>query len=459
VNDGVTTRRVNAMLALRPAAVWRGFREQGLVFWMLNAYLIVEYVRPQDLVPNLSLLPLGQISIGLTTFAFFLARDKLQIRSGAARLVLAYAVVVVASSIMAYSPAAAVDAWTVFFLWVVIYFLISSVVNTKERFFLFMLAWLLYNFYMSQGAARQSALRGFAFASWGVKGAPGWFANSGEFGIEMCLFLPLSWYFYQAIRPHARGWLRKSLVLLAPVTAVVGIVGSSSRGALLGGGAVAVTVLLQGGGRRLRAAIAVACLAGLAYTLIPEEQSQRIAEAGQDTTSTRRITYWQRGIEMTRSYPVLGVGYANWVPYYSSHFVDRSIQVNSALGYVQLSHNIFVQCMSELGLTGLAVFLSLIVATFVINARTRKLARAGPSADDYIVYMAYGLDAALVGYLVSGFFVTVLYYPFFWVNLAFTAALNVVARRQLAQNRPVTATEPVLTAASRGRALSERRRR
>jgi hypothetical protein len=38
--------------------------------------------------------------------------------------------------------------------------------------------------------------------------------------------------------------------------------------------------------------------------------------------------------------------------------------------------------------------------------------------------MAHGLDAALIGYLASGFFITVLYYPFFWINFAMTVALH-----------------------------------
>jgi hypothetical protein len=31
--------------------------------------------------------------------------------------------------------------------------------------------------------------------------------------------------------------------------------------------------------------------------------------------------------------------------------------------------------------------------------------------------------------MVSGFFVTVLYYPYFWINLAMTVALSTVARQ------------------------------
>jgi hypothetical protein len=45
--------------------------------------------------------------------------------------------------------------------------------------------------------------------------------------------------------------------------------------------------------------------------------------------------------------------------------------------------------------------------------------------------MAYGLDGALVSYLVAGFFVTVLYYPFFWINLALTVALSATTSASL----------------------------
>jgi hypothetical protein len=108
------------------------------------------------------------------------------------------------------------------------------------------------------------------------------------------------------------------------------------------------------------------------------------------------------------------VGYKNWMPYYAAYYNPKG----------QLPHNIFIEALGELGYLGLAGFVALIVATFVQNARTRRL--TGPDArapDRFVHAMAYGLDGALVGYLTSGFFVTVLFYPYFWFNLGFTLAL------------------------------------
>jgi O-antigen ligase len=123
---------------------------------------------------------------------------------------------------------------------------------------------------------------------------------------------------------------------------------------------------------------------------------------------------------MTHDYPVLGVGYFNWLPYY-----QRTYGVKG-----QLPHNIFIQAMAEMGYSGLAAFVALIGITLAVNRRTRKRALRSPNGR-FAFFMAHSLDAAMMGFLASGFFVTVLYYPFFWINLSMTVALHEVARREL----------------------------
>ncbi|HCI54382.1 MAG TPA: hypothetical protein DFI01_00495 [Bacteroidales bacterium] len=78
----------------------------------------------------------------------------------------------------------------------------------------------------------------------------------------------------------------------------------------------------------------------------------------------------------------------------------------------------------------------MIIYTFINNYRTRKIAREQLEDSKFISYMAHGLDGALVGYLVSGFFVTVLYYPYFWINISMTVALNKAARNSASKKPP-----------------------
>ncbi len=306
-----------------------------------------------------------------------------------------------------------------YFLWVVAYGLIVYTVTTERRMLLMVLAFVLFNLKMTQFAVRSWVSIGFGFRDWGVGGGPGWFQNSGEFGIEMCVFFPIVTYLALGLRPYLPKW--KFLMLLGIAgSALIGMVMSSSRGALFGG-AVVLLFMLARSKYLVRALVAVVVVGSVFYFAIPPEQKDRLSASGTDKTSTLRLTYWRHGVEIANANPVLGIGYENWLPYYRDHYEGRA----------QVCHNIFVQAGSELGYTGLAAFLLLIGCTFWLNTRSRALAkRAGPRG--HLTYcIANGLDGALIGYMVSGFFVTVLYYPYFWINLAMTVALSTVAKQLL----------------------------
>ena len=175
---------------------------------------------------------------------------------------------------------------------------------------------------------------------------------------------------------------------------------------------------------RLKVGAALVPLAVLAWLVIPPEQLDRFSSMGSDETSVQRLTLWKNGIDMALSNPVLGIGYENWVIYLRRFYGPPYF----------VSHNIFVQAVSELGFVGLFGFIALIVASFLLNRRTRRTASL--LADGaFLANLALGFDGAMIGFLVSGSFVTVLYYPFFWINLAFTSALYRATRTQYRQER------------------------
>ncbi len=404
---------------LGPAAIWRYLLTQPAAFWFVCIYLFIEYVRPQQLFPAIRFAPWGQISLGLTTVALFVGGGRLRRWCIADSALAIYAGIVLLSTVTAYMPTVAIDNYIFFFSWVLVYFLITNIVVTEKRYIVFSLAFLLYNAQMSWGAMKQWASFGFGFRTWGVTGGAGWFNNSGEFGVAMCIFLPISLFFALGLRRKIPKWKFVLLIAMA-VSAVLGAVASSSRGALIGIAAAGAWVLLKSK-YRIRALLAAAAVTVLVLVVLPPEQKARFQSAGDDKSSVTRLTYWRHGLEMAHEYPVLGVGYFNWLPYYQRTYGGKT----------QLPHNVFIQAMAELGYTGLSAFLALIGATLLINLRTRRIAAHAPEGH-FTYMMTQGLDAALIGYLASGFFVTVLYYPFFWINLSMSVALHEVARRDLA---------------------------
>lgn len=414
------------LYSLSPRAIWMFLKQQPPSFWFVCIYLFFEYVRPQQIYTIIQGPPYARITIVLAFASFLLERRTFRFRAPEL-LLTAFSIIVLASSFTAFDPSASYDKILDFFPWILIYFLIANSVSTEKRFLVFMLSFLLYSFKMSLFGTRSWAQDGFAFRSWGTTGTPGYFQNSGEFGIQMCVFLPLIISFIAALEEQWPRWLRWAAWAVA-ATAVTGIVASSSRGSFIGLAAVVMWLLLKSR-RKFRALLSALAVAGLVYAITPAQQKIRFQQVGEDETSVSRLTMWNQGLEMMRDHPILGIGYANWQKYDAIRYGGTGLLV----------HNTFIQAGSELGFTGLATFLALIACTFVINRRTRKLASHAPDRGRFIFYMAHGLDGALVGFIASGFFISALYYPFFWINFAMTVALHNAALNTLSETSPPAA--------------------
>jgi len=419
------------LYALRLGALWRAFSRQRLSFWLVCLAMLFEYVRPQAIYAWMEPVPWSQILLTLAPIVFILEGGVLRFRNAMTPWLVAFALAVLLSSVLAIHPNESWAQLYVFGTWILFYLLIASVANTEPRFLLFLLLYLLASFKMSQHGFRTWLLRGFGFADWGATGAPGWFHNSGEFGIQMCIFLPLTLYVLVALRPY----LTRRMFLLAsvlPATAMASIIASNSRGALLGIAAVGLWVLLRTR-YRFRVLLGIGVIVALVVFVMPPESRERFRTMGTDQTSESRKVYWRHGIELFKQYPVSGIGYENWKKVYPERY-----------GPGGLPHNIFIQAGAELGTIGLITLLGLIISSFVVNHRTRRMTRILGDQGQFLSLTARGLDAGMIGFLVSGFFVTVLFYPFLWFNLAMTAAMHEAAKAAIAEpGRGVVPAGPV----------------
>jgi len=400
---------------LHGKAIWRFFRRQPASFWFLNLYLLFEYVRPQLIYQGMGEFSYTQTLLILTIIAWFLEGMRLRKWTAADTFMALYTALVLFTSIFSYYPAQARDRWDYYFPWVLVYILITNIINTRGRFLVFIGAFLLYSIKMSQHATRSWMMDGFRFRHWGATGAPGWFQNSGDFAVQMVVFVPLAVYFALALRPHV-GKIKQAILWIIPMTGIIGVLGSSSRGGQLGA-AMAVGVLLLKSRLRFRALASGLAVAVLVVILLPQEQRDRFTEMGEDDTSISRLTLWEDGLEIMREHPVFGIGYGNWIRYYRTRYNPQG----------QVVHNIFLEAGAEMGYTGLLLFLFGLSTVFILNFKTRRVAgKLGPDGR-FFTLISHGLDAGLAGFMVSGFFVTVLYYPFFWIQLSLTVACHMSA--------------------------------
>lgn len=413
---------------IKPAAVieplgtvrsfWVGLRQESLSLYCVLGYLVFEYGRPQQIYEWLDIFPFSAGFLAMSVILGLREKPGIYLNVGATLWLALFTVLVLLSSMAAYSPSLAFSNFYIFLNWLLVYISFVTILQTPRRWMLAFLFFLLLSFKMSQHGLRTWVSRGLSFADWGLGGPPGWFENSGELGIQMCVFLPLAIAFVLAFKQH---WSRivRAVAWLMPVTAIATILGSSSRGAVLGGFAAMIPLALRSK-YKWKALGGVIVVVLIGYLIMPPEFMERFHGAGEDHTSQTRLLRWKGGMDMMWNHPLLGVGYFNW-PVYFPQVYDTGERG------AQLAHNIFVQVGAELGLTGMLLFIVMIFGCLKMTRRIRRAAKSDP-AIGYYEHLANGLDGALLGYLVSGFFVTVFFYPYFWVQLAFTVSLYNIVR-------------------------------
>lgn len=411
------------LFTLGPAVVWRSFRAQHFGFICISLYLLFEYLKLEQSYPIFGVLPFLRLSVIGAIVGFLLSRDFKVPKSPVNVLLLLFLAHCVLSAYYAYSADYAFGHIEIITTWVILYFLIIAIVNSETRLFLFLLVYFLCNFKMAQFGFFSWVKRGFGFASWGVTGS-GWFRNSGELGLEMSMFFAYTLCFALFLHKHWRGWV-KWIMYFLPVSALGCVIASSSRGAILG--AVGVLIYLSAFSKRpLRAWLATIVVLIAAYAVMPARFLERFQSAGNDATSLSRIAYWEKALDMLNQHPFMGVGYYNWIPYYTNYYFDPSLYWR-----VEQAHNTYLQMGAELGYTGLVIFIMLIVVTFFLNWRAERVCRENGFV--FLRSFAMGMNAAGVGLIVASMFLTAFFMPNYWVHFAFSVCLSNVVRQRLIQ--------------------------
>jgi putative inorganic carbon (hco3(-)) transporter len=303
--------------------------------------------------------------------------------------------------------------------WFIIYFLIINIVNTRERFYIALMIFIVAAGKIAVGTAKIWAMRGFAFTDWGLSGPPGFFQNSGELSVLTVMLFPLTYFVYMALKDKARKWEIAILIMIS-ICAVLTTLGASSRGSQLAL-AIQLVIIFRKQIFRFKTIIPVILLLVSLFMLLPEEQKERFSSAGEDATSRQRLLYWEHGLEMMIEHPVLGVGFYNFIPYYEAHY-----SYDLLFKYAQLPHNIFIQVGTDTGFLGLFVFL-MIILNFFISSR-RILHHKNTTHEEKLI--STGLMYGFFAFMIAGQFVTITYYPFMWIHLALLMALYSIVHKR-----------------------------
>lgn len=392
-------------------------RAHALSFAGLYLFTFVLYFRPYELISALSGISSMALIVAVPTllvffFTQFTREGNLTARPREVNLVLLFVVAALASIPLALNRG---EAWGEFndkFIKAVLMFIVMvNVVRTERR--LRWLLWLSLAISCFLAAHAVADYRAGRLADLGVRVAGavgGMFGNPNDMALHLVTMIPVA----VALFFTTRNPLSKLVYAACAAVIVAGIVVSFSRGGFLGLIA-ACGVLAWKLGRRHKLLVGVACVVAAAafVVLAPGDYGARlstITSVSADLTgsSSQRQALLIRSLLVTAKHPLFGVGMGNF------HIVSI---------HELVSHNAFTQVSSEMGLAALVIYVWFMVAPL---RRLRSIERETFDArgSSRFYYLAVGLQAALVGYMVSSFFASVAYSFYVYYLVGYAVALR-----------------------------------
>lgn len=208
-----------------------------------------------------------------------------------------------------------------------------------------------------------------------------------------------------------------------------------SRGAMLGLIAVGVFGLIIMPKRPKHLAIVLGIfLVTLRFTgpeLVSRFESSFVEEENLDASAAGRVELWRDCLTVALTYPMLGIGPNNW-PLIAQSF-----------GWTPLksAHSVWIQTMAEMGFPGLFFLAMFFLLAFVKMWPMARTKNKDPISRERAL-IATGVMLAIVGYAISGQFVTLtgLELPYYVVMVGAALLINIPAAAMQKAGAPVVST-------------------
>lgn len=216
----------------------------------------------------------------------------------------------------------------------------------------------------------------------------------------------------------------------AVVLFLFGIFYTVSRGGLLALGVALIAACIMAGRWRGRALV-VAGL-GMAIVVIYFASFAGLDARDRVTTvqgGTGRSDIWKVGWRMVEDHPIRGIGSGNF-PISSIHYLIQPGVIERdefIISTPKVAHNTYLQILAELGIVGLAMFLTII--GFSIRSALKAARWFGRNGDTQMELVSRGMIVALIGILTADFFISEQYGKQLWLMMGLGPALYAVARR------------------------------
>ena len=323
------------------------------------------------------------------------------------------------TSFFAWAPDAAWDKWSLVSKVVAMAILATMVIYGRDR-----IRWLLTVIALSVG------YYGIKGGIWvlltggvnSVEGPEGGFMSMGNgIGIGLLMVVPIM---LALVREYPHKWQRWCFGLSAGLS-TLSIVFTYSRGAMMGLAVLASFMFVRSKRKTLIAlALVPIIFAGIVWA--PDKVFRRAETIGtyeKDGSAMQRIHTWIVAWNVAVNNPVTGAGFDfEEIPNPDRWFSHGASDIYQYTKIVRAAHSIYFQVLGQHGFVALGLYLFLIFSTLRECGRLAKRA-AGDPEFEWVGNYASAIRFSLIGYIVSGAFVSVAYFDLAWVYYSLTAIL------------------------------------
>lgn len=318
---------------------------------------------------------------------------------------------------------------TVLFIW-----LILLLMNTRQQ-----VNWLLGTLVFSIGFY---GVKGgiFVLATGGAYRVTGpdnsMVAGNNELAVALIITIPIMYYFTQQMRRA----LHRNLMLAALGICALSVIGSYSRGALLGIIAMGALLWLRS---QHKALIGMAILATVfvAIPFMPDawmDRMRTIETHEEDASASYRLVAWETAYNLAKDRFPLGGGFEYETP-------EASLKYSPLPDLVMVPHSIYFQTLGGLGFIGLGLLFTFWLLVWRQCAWLRKHCKSPGTL--WAGQLGSMVQVSLAGYAVGGAFLNLAFWDGVYYLYAAIGVTVYVARKQLSdegklQVQPSTANVP-----------------
>lgn len=287
-----------------------------------------------------------------------------------------------------------------------------------------------------------TVVSGGSFRVWGPEGS--FIEGNNEVALALITIIPIFYYMFLTTTTK---WLRYACAA-AMVLCGLAALGSYSRGALLGIGAMAAFLWLKSP-KKMLLGIIMAIVIPAAVAFMPSQWTSRmdtIKEYKADDSAMGRINAWSMAFNLACDRPLAGGGFDIYNPPTFARYAPVPADIHAA-------HSLYFQALGEHGFVGLGLYLLLGILTWRKGSKIIKAAKTRPHLA-WAGILANMLQVGMIGFATGGAFLSLLYFdvPYYLmavmvatgsiVDAALTAETDEEKRRDAEQR----AAPPVLTA-------------